>query len=158
PAPSARRLLMTIGSAYGVVAALMADEIRGLTEKSRDVETALREADDAVLVLAGPGGDDAVANTARTVVDTAAALGDSIGGLGSAGEPDPAIAQEYRAFGESLRTRLDAIAAELAGGGPSSPRRPDATLDDFVDACNRLRQGAIDGDIEYSRVSAVAQL
>jgi len=157
PSPRLRKLLATIGAAYREVAALVVDQTRELTENRPRVEIALSEANAAVLVLAGPGGDDAVAQKGRDLVDTAAALVDSIAGLRSAGLPDPAIGREFRALEESLRVRLENIAAELSEGKPPVPRPSDTALDDFIDACNRVRQAAIDGDTNYPRVSAVGQ-
>jgi uncharacterized membrane protein YccC len=158
PAPRLRSLMATIGAAYSNVAVSVADETKGLTTNRSQVETALREADNAVLVLAGPGGDDAVARVARTLVDGAAGLVDAIATLRSAGQPDPAIAQEYRALGESLQARLNTIAAELTGGKCRVPRPSDLALDDFIHACNRMRQAAIDGEAGYSRATVVGQL
>jgi uncharacterized membrane protein YccC len=158
PAPRLRRLVGTVGAAYSEVAALMADETSAPPANRAGVEAALRAADDAVLVLAGPGGDDEIAQPARALVDTAAALVDSIAGLRSAGEADPAIAREYRALGKSLGLRLGAIATELARGKPGTPTTSDHALDSFIEASNRLRQAAIDGEADYSRASAVAHL
>jgi len=104
------------------------------------------------------GGDDAIAQSARALVDTAAALVDSIASLRSAGEPDPAIAREYRALGKSLGLRLGAVATELARGKLGTPTTSDHALDSFIEASNRLRQAAIDGEADYSRASAVAHL
>ncbi len=158
PAPRLRRLVATIGAAYSEVASSMADETSAPPANRTAIEAALREADDAVLVLAGPGGDDAIAQPARTLVDTAAALVDSIAGLRSTSEPDPAIAREYRALGKSLAMRLDTIAGELTRGKPGTASTSDDAIDSFIDACNRVRQAAIDGEVNYPRASAVAQL
>ncbi len=158
PTPRLRSLLTTIGTAYREVAALMADEMTDLTPDRSAVTIALRNADKAVLVLAGPGGDDATAQATKTLVDAASALVDSISGLRSAGEPDSAIAVEYRALGESVRSRLEAIADGLTGGKPWVPPPADATLERFIDACSRVRQAAVVGEVGYARISAVAHL
>jgi len=158
PTPRLRSLLRTIGAAYHEVAVVMGDAIEGRNPNRAAVEIALRQADEAVLALAGPGGDDAAAQAARTVVDAAAALVDSTARLPSAGESDSAIAEEYRALGESIRLRLEAVAKELAGSKPPVAPSSDAPLERFVDACGRVRQAAIVGEVGYPSISAVGHL
>jgi hypothetical protein len=127
------------------------------THRSR-VNAALRRADGAVLVLAGPGGDDAAAYAARNLVGAASGLVDSISGLRSAGAPDPAIAAQYRALAESVAARLAEVGAALAGGKPPTAPSSDTTKATLLEACSRARQGAVAGEVNYSRVAAIGHL
>ncbi|HKV18429.1 MAG TPA: FUSC family protein [Mycobacterium sp.] len=157
PTPRLHSFLTTIGAAYRAVAVVLADEIAGGRPDRSAVATALRHADEAVLVLAGPGGDDAAAQASRALVDTATALLDSTSRLRSADDEEPSVAAEYRALGEAVRLRLEAVADELAGSrGPTTPLEDEA-LERFVDACNRVRHAAV-GETDYARVSAVGHL
>lgn len=158
PTPRLRHLLAPIGVTYREVAAAMSAEADGRHQDRSAVNTALQQADDSVRVLAGPGGDDATAQVARTLVDGAGALVDSISGLRSAGEPDAAIAVEYRELGLSIASRLDTVADRLAARSPQNTVQSDAARQQFVDACGRLRQAAIAGDIGYPRIAPVAHL
>jgi uncharacterized membrane protein YccC len=148
PAPHLRQVRADIAVLYRELAA-------GVAGRAADPAFALRQAETAVLVLAGPGGDDALAHDGRRLVGTAAGLIDAIAALDAVGPPDPVIAPEYLSLRDALSARLEAVAGVVTGGSPSVPG---TELADYVAAVERLRDEVIAGSASYPQLADAAQL
>ncbi len=159
PAPRLGRILAVVGALYRQIAELVPIQGEHPPANHADAVAALRRAEEAGAVLAGPGGDEVLAEQVRVLVATAAHLLDSIAALETIGKPDGAVAREYAALAAELRVRLDAVGITLSHRLPPHRRNSetDAALADFASATERLRAGVVAGSVPYQRSARSAQ-
>ncbi|MBJ8347968.1 FUSC family protein [Antrihabitans sp. YC2-6] len=117
---------------------------------------AVRRAEAAVVAIATPSGDEALARALTRIVNQAEVLVDLSAALDDLGPVDDAIAVSCRGALGEIGAEIAAVGTQLAGRTKARSMRGDA-LADVTAACDSVRSAVRNGTEPYSRLVAVGR-